>query len=193
MCSWRIALLERFWQAPHPPRYAAFTPSSSPSLHHSSSESVGRVAAVIEIAEGSASEQREPASALVLGTVVQHVAPLAERLEVRGPVVGRVVIKMRARQDHPRSPHRRSPQPEGRQLRERPPLSIAPAPRLPIPPATIAQVADGSSMRTATAFAPPLRPSETDRSRELGPVNGVEPAIAGLDGHQRWTKLIGRF
>src|SRR5215203_5070390 len=36
MCSWRIALLERFWQAPHPPRYAAFTPSSSPSSHHSS-------------------------------------------------------------------------------------------------------------------------------------------------------------
>src|SRR5215204_7698687 len=25
MCSWRIALLERFWQARHPPRYAAFT------------------------------------------------------------------------------------------------------------------------------------------------------------------------
>jgi lipoprotein-anchoring transpeptidase ErfK/SrfK len=36
MCSWRIALLERFWQAPHPPRYAAFTPSSSPSSRHSS-------------------------------------------------------------------------------------------------------------------------------------------------------------
>src|SRR5215207_7676680 len=36
MRSWRIALLERFWQAPHPPRYAAFTPSSSPSSHHSS-------------------------------------------------------------------------------------------------------------------------------------------------------------
>src|SRR5215210_2639989 len=36
MCSWRIALLERFWQARHPPRYAAFTPPSSPSSRHSS-------------------------------------------------------------------------------------------------------------------------------------------------------------
>src|SRR4051812_31019558 len=37
MCSWRIALLERFWQARHPPRYAAFKPPSSPSSRHSSS------------------------------------------------------------------------------------------------------------------------------------------------------------
>src|SRR4051795_5642206 len=36
MCSWRIALLERFWQARHPPRYAAFKPPSSPSSRHSS-------------------------------------------------------------------------------------------------------------------------------------------------------------
>src|SRR4051794_38441945 len=36
MCSWRIALLERFWQARHPPRYAAFKPQSSPSSRHSS-------------------------------------------------------------------------------------------------------------------------------------------------------------
>ena len=159
--------------------------SSSSASARRGSESFGRVAAVIEIAEG--------ASALVLGTVVQHVAALAERFQVRGPVVGRVVIEMRAGEDHARSPQRRSPQSQGRQLRERPPLSIAPAPRLPIPPATIAQVADGSSMRAATTFAPPLRPSETDRGRELRPVDGVEPAIAGLDGHQRWTKLIGRF
>src|SRR3954464_7618201 len=35
-CSWRIALSKRFWQARHPPRYAAFTPPSSPSFRHSS-------------------------------------------------------------------------------------------------------------------------------------------------------------
>jgi hypothetical protein len=64
--------------------------------HRRGSESFGRVAAFIEVAERSASEQREPASALVLGTVVQHVAPLAQRFQVRGPVIGRVVIKVRA-------------------------------------------------------------------------------------------------
>ena len=35
-CSWRIALLERFWQARHPPRYAALLTPSSPSFRHSS-------------------------------------------------------------------------------------------------------------------------------------------------------------
>src|SRR5665647_2721196 len=34
--SWRIALLERFWQARHPPRYAAYLTPSSPSFPHSS-------------------------------------------------------------------------------------------------------------------------------------------------------------
>ena len=34
--SWRIAPFERFWQARHPPRYAAFITPSSPSFRHSS-------------------------------------------------------------------------------------------------------------------------------------------------------------
>src|ERR1035441_11045571 len=34
---WRIALLERFWQARHPPRYAAYLIPSSPSFPLSSS------------------------------------------------------------------------------------------------------------------------------------------------------------
>jgi len=38
----RIALLERFWQARHPPRYAAYLISSSPTFPHSSDIAVGR-------------------------------------------------------------------------------------------------------------------------------------------------------
>ena len=38
---------------------------------------------LIEVTEGSAPEQPEPAPALMLGLVVQHVATLAERLEVQ--------------------------------------------------------------------------------------------------------------
>src|ERR1019366_3356464 len=39
-CPWRIALLERFWQARHPPRYAAYLIPSSPSFSLSSRASV---------------------------------------------------------------------------------------------------------------------------------------------------------
>src|SRR3954447_9243254 len=43
------SLLERFWQARHPPRYAAFKPQSSPSSRHSSREGrqIGRGIALI--------------------------------------------------------------------------------------------------------------------------------------------------
>src|SRR3954471_24084530 len=60
------------------------------------------VETLIQVAERSPSEQREPAPSLMLCAVVQHVATLAQRLEVRGPVVGRVVIEVRASQDHTR-------------------------------------------------------------------------------------------
>src|SRR5215203_1336537 len=43
MGSWRIALFERFWQARHPPRYAAFNPPSSPSSRHSSRRRIERL------------------------------------------------------------------------------------------------------------------------------------------------------
>src|ERR1700682_1201327 len=36
--SWRIALLERFWQARHPPRYAAYLTPSSPRFRLSSAK-----------------------------------------------------------------------------------------------------------------------------------------------------------
>jgi len=55
---------------------------------------------LIEIAERFAPKQREPAPTLMLRPVVQHVAALAERLQVRGSVVGWVVIEMRAGQNH---------------------------------------------------------------------------------------------
>ena len=55
-----------------------------------------------KVTEGSAPEQRDPAPALMLGLVVQHVATLAERLGFRGPVIGWVVIEMRAGQNHAR-------------------------------------------------------------------------------------------
>src|SRR5665213_4201585 len=38
--SWRIALLVRFWQARHPPRYAAYLTPSSPRFPHSSCRSM---------------------------------------------------------------------------------------------------------------------------------------------------------
>src|SRR4029077_15769008 len=40
--TWRIAPFGRFWQARHPPRYAAFNQTSSPRFTHSSLSRAGR-------------------------------------------------------------------------------------------------------------------------------------------------------
>lgn len=50
-------------------------------------------------------EQGPPASALMFGSIVVHVAALAEGREVLRGVVRRVVITVPGRQDHSRSPH----------------------------------------------------------------------------------------
>lgn len=47
-------------------------------------------------------EQSSPASPLMLRSIMVHVAALAERREVLGRVVGRVVIAVARRQDHAR-------------------------------------------------------------------------------------------
>jgi len=74
----------------------------------------------------------------MLCAVVQHVATLAQRLEVRGPVVGRVVIEVRASQDHTRRLNGTCPEPKRQQLRWSPPLPITPLLGVAIPPAAIA-------------------------------------------------------
>src|SRR5215207_97184 len=67
---------------------------------------------LIEVAERFAPKQREPAPTLMLRPVVQHVTALAERLQVRGPVVGWVVIEMRAGQNHAGRSDSPLPQPQ---------------------------------------------------------------------------------
>ena len=46
-------------------------------------------------------------------------------------------------------------------------------------------------MRPAAPLAFALRSSEADHGRKLGPVDGVEPAIAGMDRHQGLTCVWG--
>src|SRR5215217_1369594 len=85
---------------------------------------------LVEVAEGSAPEQGEPAAAPMLRPVVQHVAALTERLQVRGSVVGWVVIEMRAGEDHARRPDSPLPQPQRGKLPEWSASSVTPLPLL---------------------------------------------------------------
>jgi hypothetical protein len=57
---------------------------------------------VEQVTEGSKSEDIAPPPPAVLLGIVEHVTPLAECGEVAEAVVARVVIQMRAGQDHAR-------------------------------------------------------------------------------------------
>jgi hypothetical protein len=115
---------------------------------------------LIEVAEGSAPEQREPAPALMLGAVVQHVAALAERLQVRGPVVGWVVIEMRAGQDHARRPD--SPLPVVCLVRRA--TASCRDPTSAHRPSGRCYVREGTQIRRLMQTIMPLPPSAAERS-----------------------------
>ena len=55
---------------------------------------------VKQVAQGPQPEHLAPSPPAVLLGIVEHVAPLAERREVAGLVVTRVVIQMRTGQNH---------------------------------------------------------------------------------------------
>lgn len=63
---------------------------------------------VEQVSKGAKPEHLAPPSAAVLLSIVEHVAPLAERREVAGPVVAWVVVEVRAGQDHARDGQTRS-------------------------------------------------------------------------------------
>ena len=57
-----------------------------------------------EIAKSLAHSQGHPAATLMLGSVVKHVAALAERFQVPRPVVARIVVEVSGRQHDPGGP-----------------------------------------------------------------------------------------
>jgi len=55
-----------------------------------------------QVPDGLAPSQREPTAAPMLWPIVQHVAPLVERLQVPRPVLGWIVVEVSAGEYHSR-------------------------------------------------------------------------------------------
>ena len=64
------------------------------------------------------------------------------------------------------------------------PASVAPDAALFVPPATIAKVADQLPMRSGAVLTAAPGTLEADHSRQLRPVDGVQPAVLRADRHQ---------
>ena len=121
-----------------------------------------------------------PALPTMLGGIVKNVAPLAQRSEICRRVVTRVMIEMCTGQHHPRDPYLRQRYPRNGNppTGARPPASTG-----RIPPTPVSQMRHALQMRAAATFATATGSVEPDRSRQLRPVDRIEPAIFRTDRH----------
>src|SRR5690349_24837816 len=113
--------------------------------------------------------------------IVDHMAALAEALEIAPPVIGRIVIEMCRRQDDTGSSHLR------RRVEVRPPrrpaATIPPSATGRIEPTSIGQTANCLSVRPAASLTNPGGALEMDLPADLRPVGGVGPPHLRLDRH----------
>lgn len=96
----------------------------------------------------------------MLGSVMHHVASLAERGEVAGAVVAGIVVQMRARDIHPRGADDRRD--IAIRYADATSSPVPPVPAIGVPPATVAEVEDACAMRTPAMLAPTLGAAEPD-------------------------------
>ena len=106
----------------------------------------------------------------MLLAVMQHVAALAEGLQVPRAAIARIMVEMGRREID----SRRCALPRvDRQPREGPALPAAPMGPLLVVPSAVAEMAHGHAMWATTALAAPFGTLEADQCRELRPVDRV--------------------
>ena len=131
----------------------------------------------------------------MFGSIVPHVAPLAQRREVAGPVVAGIVVQVRGGEhDMRRRQWGRGRDPgqcrlPARHVRWRgeashpPPAPVAPAGGRLIPPDAVPQVQHAATMGSAAMLAAATGALEADERRQFAPIDRVEPAMFGRDRH----------
>jgi hypothetical protein len=126
----------------------------------------------------------------MLGPIVVYVTRLAEGGEVLGPVVRRVMIAAPGRQNHTCYSYGTQNVICPNHQAVEASYPIPPGARLSIPPASIAEIKDALSMRTGADIATSLGLLEADRSRELGPIDGIEEAVLAPDRYQEDARRV---
>ncbi len=122
----------------------------------------GDAGILVQIPQRAQPEGIPPALPTMLGRVVDHVAALAERFQVRLRTVARVMIEMRAGQNDVGHPD--PCQCETGLHRNPLALVRSPARRLRVPPASIAEMCDAPKVRSTALLAAPAGTLEPDRA-----------------------------
>lgn len=122
----------------------------------------GDAGILVQIPQRPQPEGIPPALPAMFGRIVDHVAALAERFEVRRRAVPRVMIEMRAGQHDVGHPDPR----QCEAALHRDPLALvrSPARRISVPPASIAKMCDPPKVRPTALLAASARTLEPDRA-----------------------------
>jgi len=116
--------------------------------------------AVEQVAERTAIMGVHPAPSTMLRSIMNHVAALAERRHPVECAVARIMIKVGTGQHHRRPGTVRQNILRGPSYA--PPLAIAPAEPLPVPPSPVTQMEDFQAVGAAAMLA--LAPARTKRT-----------------------------
>lgn len=121
----------------------------------------------------------------MVGAIVAQVAALAEAAQVGQAAVRGVVVEMGGGEDDTGAPQRCL----GRRLRAGPAAAVAPD-RAVLPP-SVSHAGDGLAVGAAACLTAPAGTAEADQATDLRPVDRVEPAQGGADGHGRIVLHLG--
>lgn len=141
-----------------------------------------RVWAMEEIAQRPPTMRVQPATTAMLGSIVDHVAALAQGCQlVEGAVTG-IVVEVRAGQHH-FGPFASCEDVLG-WASHAPPLRTPPVEPLRVPPPPVPQMKDALAMRSPTMLANAPCPFEADEVRDMLPVDRVQKDMFRADRHQ---------
>lgn len=117
---------------------------------------------LVQIAQGAQPEGVPPTLPAMFGRIMNHVAALAERAQVRRSAVARIMIEVRTRQDDIGHPDARKR--EAALHRDTLALVRSPARRIGVPPAPVAKMRDPTKVRPTALLAAPSGTLEPDRT-----------------------------
>ena len=130
-----------------------------------------------------------PSLPAVFGRIVEHMAALAQCGEIARQVMARVMIEMRAGEHDIGRTDAEHVEP----FANRDPSTTVRTPiaGIGIPPSPVAEMRDEAQMRPRTSLAARTGTIETDRSRQLLPIDRVKPAVLGADRHRDYMSQCG--
>ena len=140
-----------------------------------------RIRAKKQIAEGAAQQIVDAAARQMVRPVVDHMAALAEALQVAEPVVAGIMIEMDGGQRDARVPYARRL--DDIRPGRSPATVVAPGVPVSIKPASVGQAANCFAVRPATFLAHAEGPLESHVATELRPVDRIEPTHFSPDRH----------